>query len=148
MADLIGSAKASGDSLGGTIDLLLHGLPAGLGEPVFGKLKARLAEAMAGVGAVTGVVWGPEDLPAALAETGKAFHTRRESYSGIQGGMATGEPIHLRVFFKPPSTLGDMARQGRHDPCILPRAVPVLEAMASLVLADLWLHLQARSHRA
>jgi chorismate synthase len=139
-------AKAQGDSLGGAIAVRVTGLPVGLGEPVFGKLKARLADAFAGVGAVTGVHWGPPDLLEALARRGSAFHGQVEAYGGIQGGLSNGEPLEARVLFKPPATLGDHARQGRHDPCILPRVVPVLEAMASLVLADLWLQKEAFRH--
>jgi chorismate synthase len=147
MAEQIADAKARGDSLGGSIDLRIHHLPAGLGEPVFGKLKSRLADAMATVGAVSGVVWAPE-LLGRLDQPGSRFHADRSAYGGIQGGLSNGEPVTLRILFKPPSTLGDHARAGRHDPCILPRAVPVLEAMASLVLADLWELSLARPHRA
>jgi chorismate synthase len=141
-------AKARGDSLGGVIALRVVGLPVGLGEPVFGKLKARLADALSGVGAVTGVLWGPPDLQDALALQGSEFHRHAGAYGGIQGGLSNGEPVEVRVLFKPPATLGEHARQGRHDPCILPRAVPVLEAMISLVLADLWLLRGAFPHRA
>jgi chorismate synthase len=145
-------AKAEGDSYGGVIELRLEGLPVGLGEPVFGKVKALLAHALGSIGAVTGVVWGPSGLEALLQERGSRFHARRddgrpsEVYGGIQGGLANGEPIQARVLFKPPATLADHAKGGRHDPCILPRAVPVVEAMASMVLADLWLQLRARPH--
>lgn len=141
-------AKGEGDSLGGTIDLRIEGLPVGLGEPVFGKLKALLASAIGGVGTVTGIVWGPDDLQSAIAQRGKQFHASKESYGGVQGGMSNGEPVQLRTYLKPASTLGETAKAGRHDPCILPRAVPVLEAMTSLVLADLYLHLLAQPHRA
>lgn len=140
------AAKAQGDSLGGVIAVRAEGLPVGLGEPVFGKLKARLADAFAGVGAVTGVHWGPATLLEALTLRGSVFHADPGAYGGIQGGLSSGEPLEARVLFKPPATLGDHARQGRHDPCILPRAVPVLEAMASLVLADLWLQHRAFPH--
>jgi len=148
MAALISGAKAGGDSFGGAIDLRVAGLPVGLGEPVFGKLKARLAEAMASVPAVCGIELGPEDLLARLERSGRTFHSGPDAYGGIQGGLSNGEPLHLRVLFKPPATLGETAQKGRHDPCILPRAVPVLEAMASLVLADLWLLFLARPHQA
>jgi len=153
MAELIRQAKSSGDSLGGIISVRIAGAPRGLGEPVFGKLKSRLADAFAGVGAVTGVMWGPIDLLERLSQPGSRFHAVRsdgtpsESYGGIQGGLSNGEPITVQVLFKPPATLGDHAKAGRHDPCILPRAVPVLEAMASLVFADLWLSFLARPHR-
>ena len=142
---LIVRAKETGDSYGGSIDVRVVGLPVGLGEPVFGKLKARLSDAYAGIGAVTGVVWGD---PAALARPGSQFHrSTAEVYGGIQGGLSNGEPLALRIYFKPPATLGDTARSGRHDPCILPRAVPVIEAMTALVLADAWLLSLARPHR-
>lgn len=146
-------AKAAGDSLGGAITLRLEGAPVGLGEPVFGKLKARLAEALAGIGAVTGVVWGPADLEERLKLPGTAFHAPApdgrpsEVYGGIQGGLTNGEPVLARVLFKPTATLTDVAKAGRHDPCILPRAVPVVEAMAAMVLADLWLSFLAGPHR-
>ncbi len=154
MEALILKAKGEGDSYGGAIELRTEGLPIGLGEPVFGKLKALLAGALTGVGAVTGVVWGPSDLDAQLRLPGSVFHRPRadgapsDVYGGIQGGLSNGEPLTIRVLFKPPATLADHAKQGRHDPCILPRAVPVLEAMVSMVLADCLLLFQARSHRA
>lgn len=148
MAERITTAKAEGDSLGGTIDVAITGLPVGLGEPIFGKLKAQLAGALASIGAVTGVVWGPPDLLERIAQPGSAFHTKKDVYGGIQGGLANGEPALLRVLFKPPATLADLAKAGRHDPCILPRAVPVVEATVSLVLADLHLAMLARPHHA
>lgn len=148
MAARILEAKEAGDSLGGAIDVRIDGLPAGLGEPIFGKLKALLPLAYGSVGAVTGVVWGPADILSRLETSGKTFHATPDAYGGVQGGLANGEPAHFRIYFKPPATLGDLARSGRHDPCILPRAVPVLEAMTSVVLADLWLQLNARHHRA
>lgn len=153
MEALILDAKGKGDSLGGVITVRVDGVPVGLGEPVFGKLKARLADAVAGIGAVTGLIWGPEDLEARLALPGSQFHAVRadgrpsEVYGGVQGGLSNGEPLVLRVLFKPPATLSHHAKEGRHDPCILPRAVPVVEAMVSLVLADLWLLSLARPHR-
>ena len=127
---------------------MLFRSPVGLGEPIFGKLKALLAHALGSVGAVTGVVWGPPDLLARIEQPGSVFHAQKDTYGGIQGGLANGEPVAVRVFFKPPATLAEHAKGGRHDPCIMPRAVPVLEAMVSLVLADLALQLQARPHSA
>ena len=150
---LILAAKEQGDSLGGAIAVRIEGLPVGLGEPVFGKLKARLADAVAGIGAVTGVTWGGDEVLARLREPGSRFHAPRadgvpsEVYGGIQGGLSNGAPLSLRVYFKPPATLAAHATRGRHDPCILPRAVPVVEAMVSLVLADLHLLWLARPHR-
>lgn len=153
MAQAILRAKETYDSLGGTISVRVENLPIGWGEPVFGKLKAQLADALAGIGAVTGVVWGSDDVIADIAKPGRVFHEPgefgpSENYGGIQGGLSNGEPVSLTVFFKPPSTLDAHAKGGRHDPCILPRAVPVVEAMVSLVLADQWLLHQARPHQA
>ena len=148
MSEAILAARERGDSLGGCIDVRIEGLPIGLGEPVFGKLKALLAHAIGSVGTVSGVTWGPDDLEEAIARPGKQFHSETVAYGGIQGGLSNGEPVHVRAFLKPPSTLGETAKSGRHDPCILPRAVPVLEAMTSLVIADLWLHFLAQPNRA
>ena len=142
------AAKEAGDSLGGAIDVRVEGLPVGLGEPVFGKLKALAAQGLGSIGAGTGVVWGPPDLMTRLHRSGREFHSDADAYGGIQGGLSNGEPILIRTFFKPPATLGEHARAGRHDPCILPRAVPVVEAMVSMVLADLWLAYLARPHKA
>ncbi|WP_426751971.1 chorismate synthase [Myxococcus sp. Y35] len=146
MSRRILAAKEAGDSLGGAIDVRVEGLPVGLGEPIFGKLKARIAQALGSIGAVTGVVWGPPDLLERISQPGIQFHAVKDAYGGIQGGLANGEPMQLRTFFKPPATLQEHAKGGRHDPCIMPRAVPVLEAMVSLVIADLVLHLNARPH--
>jgi chorismate synthase len=148
MSRRILTAKEAGDSLGGSIDIRVEGLPVGLGEPIFGKLKALIAQALGSVGAVTGVVWGPPDLLARIEQPGSVFHTKKEMYGGIQGGLANGEPMQVRAFFKPPATLADHAKGGRHDPCIMPRAVPVLEAMVSIVIADLVLQMNAFPHTA
>ena len=139
------ACKATGDSLGGVIEIWVDGVPAGLGEPVFGKAKSRLAEALMSVGAVVGVGLG--DAPAQARARGLEFHEAAvgpgarppESANGIQGGITNGQRIVLRAYLKPPSTVGSKAREGRHDPCIVPRAVPVLEAMTALTLADLFL---------
>jgi chorismate synthase len=155
MASLILLAREKHDSLGGSVDVCTWGMPVGLGEPVFGKLKARLADALAGIGAVTGVLWGGEEVLEDIALWGSAFHSGERGegkggmpprYGGVQGGLSNGGALRLRVFFKPPATLGDMAKAGRHDACILPRAVPVVEAMVSLVLADLSLQALAFPH--
>jgi chorismate synthase len=152
MEALIVDAKARGDSWGGSLHVRVEGVPVGLGEPVFGKLKALLSMALGSVGAVTGVVWGSSELEEQLKAPGTTFHARRadgtpsDVYGGIQGGLSNGEPLLLRVLFKPPATLTDHAKAGRHDPCILPRAVPVAEAMVAMVLADLWLLKLARPH--
>lgn len=150
-ADLL-ACKEQGDSRGGIVELWIDGCPAGLGEPVFHKAKNLLANAMMSVGAVVGVTLG--DAFHDATRPGLDFHTHTSANlkpgisptaNGIQGGITNGERIILRVAFKPASTVGSMAQQGRHDPCIVPRAIPVLEAMAALVLADL--HLAARTNR-
>ncbi|XXF81123.1 chorismate synthase [Myxococcaceae bacterium GXIMD 01537] len=146
MSQRIIAAKEAGDSLGGAIDVRVEGLPVGLGEPIFGKLKAQIALALGSVGAVTGVMWGPPDLVSRIEQPGSIFHASKDTYGGIQGGLANGEPMQVRAWFKPPATLADHAKSGRHDPCIMPRAVPVLEAMVSLVIADLVLQMNARPH--
>lgn len=139
LENLLLAAKKTGESYGGALELVLRGVPRGLGEPIFHKLKADLATAMLSVGACVGFEFGAGF--AAAGECGRAFHDPGPAeaqgvYGGIRGGISTGEPIFLRLAFKPTSSLGLVAQQGRHDPCIVPRAVPVCEAMAWLVLAD------------
>lgn len=139
---LLVAAKSEGRSYGGTASLRITGVPAGLGQPVFHKLKAELASAMLGVGATSAVEIGA-GFSAASGE-GSEWHRPDQDddgrYGGIQGGISTGAPIFLKVSFKPTSSVLDVAKKGRHDPCIVPRAIPVLEAMACIVLADhvLW----------
>lgn len=136
--------QAAGDSWGGIAEIRVGGMPKGLGQPVFDKLKSDLARAMMSVGATSAFELG--DGIATVEETGRDFHSgsREESpYGGIRGGISTGEDLVFRVHFKPTSSILDVAKQGRHDPCIVPRAIPVLEAMTALVLADhvLWARL-------
>ncbi|MDH7514663.1 MAG: chorismate synthase [Bacteroidota bacterium] len=142
--------KETGDSRGGVVELRVDGVAPSLGEPVFRKAKALLASAMMSVGAVTGV-----ELGDAFDETrldGFTYHSRggeaaaHTHDAGILGGITTGGRIVLRCAVKPVSTIGETAKRGRHDPCIVPRIVPVLEAMTALVLADLTL--AARCDRA
>ncbi|MBN1446509.1 MAG: chorismate synthase [Bacteroidetes bacterium] len=137
--------REQGDSVGGVVELRIDGVPAGLGEPVFRKTKSELASAIMSIGAVTGISLGDAFTESLLP--GSSYHipfegaprgTDVRSY-GIQGGITSGERIVLRAAIKPVSTLGSMARQGRHDPCIVPRIIPVIESMAALVLMDLWL---------
>ncbi|MBY0470884.1 chorismate synthase [bacterium] len=136
VAELLVQAKETGKSYGGTAELLLQGVSQGLGQPVFKKIKAELAGAMMSVGAVCAVEIG--DGFAATEAEGSDFHRqdRAARYGGIRGGITTGEPILIRVGFKPTSSVLDVAKAGRHDPCIVPRAIPVLEAMSALVIAD------------
>ncbi len=147
--------KERGDSRGGIIELWIDGAPMGLGEPVFRKLKTTLADAMMSVGAVVGVSLG--DAPANAAKGGFDFHDGQAGYgpeagvspasNGIQGGISNGERIRLLTYFKPASTVGDMSKKGRHDPCIVPRAIPVLESMAALVMADHFMEFQLNRQR-
>ncbi len=142
--ELLTQCKEEGDSRGGVIELWVDGLQPGLGNPVFKKMKNRLASAFMSVGAVVGTGLG--NAPADSMARGQDFHTGiagsgpdagiSPAANGIQGGITNGERIVMRVYFKPASTVGSMAKKGRHDPCIVPRAVPVIEAMAALVLGD------------
>lgn len=126
--------KEAGDSVGGLVEIRVERPPVGLGEPVFDKLKARLAHAIMSVGAVTGFSYGAGfDAASAL---GHEFVARSENFGGILGGVSTGETLQLFASVKPTASVADVARRGRHDPCIVPRIVPVLEAMVALVLAD------------
>ncbi len=159
MYELIRQVKAEGDSIGGVITGVIKGCPAGLGEPVFGKLHAMLGAAMLGINAVKGFDYGMGFDGAAMrgseaideffvnAEGNVATHTNRSG--GIQGGISNGEDIYFRVAFKPVATLlrdvptiddsGNevtLHARGRHDPCVLPRAVPVVEAMAAMTVLD------------
>jgi chorismate synthase len=167
MIAAIDAAQTRGDSLGGIVRALVRNIPAGWGEPVFDKLDALLAHAMLSIPAAKGF-----DLGSGFAGTratginhNDLFYrredriaTRSNRSGGVQGGISNGEVIHFRVAFKPTPTIrhpqqtvdrhGEpvtFAGKGRHDPCVLPRAVPIIEAMAALVLADC--ALRARSAR-
>jgi chorismate synthase len=134
-------AQQNGESWGGLAEVIIENPPKNLGQPVFHKLKADLAYALMSIGATTAFELG-EGL-SAKNSLGSEFHKQNQShqYGGIRGGISTGESIHLRVAFKPTSTILDLAKKGRHDPCIVLRALPVLEAMTNLVLVDhlLWM---------
>jgi len=136
--ELLQAAQAKGESFGGRVELRVRGLRPGLGQPVFHKLKSDLAMAMLSVGATSSFELGES----ATELSGTEFHAggNRTQYGGILGGISTGEDLIFRVGFKPTSSILDVAKKGRHDPCIVPRAIPVLEAMTALVLADheLW----------
>lgn len=142
--------KERGDSRGGVIELWIDNVPMGLGEPVFRKIKNTLSNAMMSVGAVVGVTLG--DAASDCTKSGFDFHAGKSGYgpecgvspaaNGIQGGISNGQRIRLLVYFKPASTVGEMSKKGRHDPCIVPRAIPVLESMAALVMADHFLEFQ------
>lgn len=131
-------AREEGESYGGTAEFFIEGAPLGLGQPVFHKLKSDLAAAMMSLGATCGFEMA--DGFSASSDMGSVFHSKEQKYAGVRGGISTGETMHCRLHFKPTSSLGDMATQGRHDPCIVPRALVVAEAMVWSVLADhlLW----------
>lgn len=139
IADILLDAKKNGESYGGVVELWIEGVPASLGEPVFYKLKNVLSSAMMSIGATCGFEFG--DGFAMTRQKGTTVHAaeRVSPYGGIRGGISTGEPIVFRTGFKPTSSILDVAKRGRHDPCIVPRAVPVVEAMTWAVLADLTL---------
>jgi len=166
MAEAIDAARRRGDSLGGVVECVARNVPPGLGEPVFDKLEADLARGLLSLPAskgfeigsgfdgtrMTGIehndpfVPGPDGRP----------RTASNRSGGVQGGITNGEPVVLRVAFKPTATIAQaqqtvdtagrertLAAKGRHDPCVLPRAVPMVEAMVCLVLADHWLRQHA-----
>ncbi|MFM2161265.1 MAG: Chorismate synthase [Pseudomonadota bacterium] len=158
----IEAARRDGDSVGGVVRVVARGVPAGLGEPVFHKLEADLAAALMSLPAARGVEIGSGFAGSALrgtahndafvpdAQRGVVTATNRSG--GVQGGISNGMPITLAVAFKPVATVfvpqqtvtGDgvpttLVAKGRHDPCVVPRAVPMVEAMVALVLADHWL---------
>jgi len=155
------AAKAGGDSLGGCVRLCIHAVPPGLGEPVFDKLDALLAQAMLSLPACKGVEFGSGFAAADLTGLQHNDHyvwvdgrmtTASNRSGGIQGGISNGMAIDLRLVFKPTATVlqpqpsaddagnnTELQAKGRHDPCVLPRAVPIVEAMAALVIIDCWL---------
>ncbi len=130
----LSDCKKKGESAGGIISLSVTGAPSGLGEPVFDKLKADLAKAMMSIPACVGVSIGRGFEFAELL--GSEVSSDSKNFGGMEGGISNGEEIFLTIAFKAPSTIGEKAQEGRHDPCILPRVVPVVEAMAKIVIAD------------
>jgi len=161
MIALIHEVRKSGDSVGGIIRAVVRNVPAGLGEPVFDKLTADLAKALMSLPATRGVEFGQgfDSVRLKGSEHNDAFvmrdgniRTSTNQSGGIQGGISNGEEIDLRVAFKPTATInfeqdtvtreGELVKlraKGRHDPCVLPRAVPMVEAMINLVLTDHYL---------
>lgn len=132
-------AKQNGESYGGIAECVIKAPPKNLGQPVFHKLKADLALATMSLGATTGFELGGGFESVGLR--GTEFHKKMlsKNYGGIRGGITTGEDIIFRVAFKPTSSIKDTAKKGRHDPCIVPRAMPVIESIAWFVLADHYL---------
>lgn len=162
MEQLISQVKAEGDTIGGIISCVIKGCPVGLGEPEFDKLHAALGKAMLGINAVKGFEYGEgfAGVTARGSEQNDVFlpnghggvTTRTNHSGGIQGGLSNGQDIFFRVAFKPVATIlqsqqtvnrqGEAVTfkaQGRHDPCVLPRAVPVVEAMAAMTVLDFYL---------
>lgn len=159
MEAAIRAARDAQDSLGGTVTCVCRGVPAGWGEPVFDKLEAKLAQAMLSIPATKGFEVGSGFAGTRLrgSEHNDAYVWKQDRLGtvtnrsgGVQGGLSNGEPIVFRTAFKPTATIGKaqatadfsgqaviLEAKGRHDPCVLPRAVPIVEAMAALVLADL-----------
>ena len=168
MIERVERARKDGDSVGGVVRAIARGVPPGWGEPVFDKLEADLAKAMMSIPAVTGVEIGSGFAGTLLtgSEHNDLFYrrddgsigTRTNRSGGIQGGISNGEAITLRIAFKPTATImrpqpsvdrdgneTTLEPKGRHDPCVLPRAVPIVEAMLALVLADHMLRQRART---
>ena len=158
MEQLIRNIKKTGDTIGGTITCVLQNVPIGLGEPVFDKLHADLGKAMLSINAVKGFEYGSGFCGSQMkgSEHNDLYNpdgtTKTNLSGGIQGGISNGMDIYFRVAFKPVATLiqkqevlnnqeniVELHGKGRHDPCVLPRAVPIVEAMAALVLADFYL---------
>lgn len=148
MEDLIRRVRDEGDSIGGVISCICKGVPAGLGEPVSGKLSAALAAAMLSINAAKGFDYGMgfDGVGKRGSEVNDYFYTKEDGNigfktnhsGGIQGGISNGEDIYFRVAFKPTPTLAK-EYGGRHDPCVLPRAVPIVEAMAAMTILDYYL---------
>ncbi len=161
MHDLIAKIKAEGDTIGGVITGVIKGCPVGLGDPAFGKLHARIGEAMLSINAAKGFEYGMgfagvgyrgSEMIDLFSNNNGEIRTTTNHSGGIQGGISNGEDIYFRVAFKPIATLlkevettdkdGNatiLKAKGRHDPCVLPRAVPIVEAMAAIVILDAYL---------
>ena len=161
MHELIRQVQADGDTIGGTVTCVVKGVPVGLGEPVFDKLHARLAYAMMSINAAKGFDYGMgfdgvgnrgSQMNDAFICTDGHISTTTNRSGGIQGGISNGEDIYFRVAFKPVATLlrdvetidkdgraTTLHARGRHDPCVLPRAVPIVEAMAAMTIFDMYL---------
>lgn len=166
MISLIDSVRKSQDTIGGVVTGVITGVPAGLGEPVFDKLHAELGKAMLSINAVKGFEYGTgfEGVKMRGSEHNDEFYTDKDGKvrtstnrsGGVQGGISNGEDIYFNVAFKPVATImkdqksvnekGEevtVSGKGRHDPCVVPRAVPIVEAMAALVIADFFKRAQA-----
>ncbi len=165
MIQLIKEVQYEGDTIGGVVTCIINGIPVGLGEPVFGKLHAVLGSAMLSINAVKGFEYGHgfevskrgSQLNDSFFDDGGVISTRSNNSGGIQAGISNGQDIYFRVAFKPVSTIlreqqtvdiygkdTTIKARGRHDPCVLPRAVPIVEAMAAMVILDYYLLSKAK----
>jgi chorismate synthase len=133
ISNYLQSLKSRGESAGGEVTLLIENVPKGLGEPCFDKIKAELAKSFVSIGSCMGVNFGNKEISTLLGTT---ISSDSSNFGGIEGGITNGETIKVLLMFKAPSTVGDKATQGRHDPCILPRVLAVVESMAYITLAD------------
>ncbi|MBE6311537.1 MAG: chorismate synthase [Bacteroidales bacterium] len=167
MEELIMQVKKDGDTIGGVVSCVIRNTPAGLGEPAFGKLHAKLAQAMMSINAAKGFDYGlgfdfaekrGSEVNDEFFNDNGTIHTRTNNSGGIQGGISNGEDIYFRVAFKPVATIltpqntvdinGEettFQAKGRHDPCVVSRAVPVVEAMAAITVLDAYL--QQKAHK-
>lgn len=165
MIALIDQVRLDRDTIGGIVTGVIRNTPVGLGEPVFDKLHAELGKAMLSINAVKGFEYGSgfEGVTLRGSQHNDTFYneggkirTKTNFSGGIQGGISNGEEIYFHVAFKPVATImqdqesidkhgneATVSGKGRHDPCVVPRAVPIVEAMAALVLADFWLRLKS-----
>lgn len=160
MEELVLSVKKDGDTLGGSVGCIVTGMPVGLGQPVFSKLDAELSKAMISIPAAKGIFFGTNttnnvrgsDVNDEFTSNKGVIRTKTNHSGGIQAGISNGENILFEVLFKPVSTIMQNQKtvdslgkevviegKGRHDPCVVPRAVPIVEAMAAIVLADMLL---------
>ncbi len=166
MEKLVAELKERGDSVGGVVSCVIRNVPVGLGEPTFDKMEAKLAQAMLAIPATKGFEIGSGFAGSKMRgskhndpfiQKGDRLGTFTNNSGGIQGGITNGEPILLRIAFKPPATIslpqetvdfsGEAATleaKGRHDPCVVNRAVPIVESMAALVILDMLLRQEAR----
>lgn len=161
MIEYIKLLKSEGDSIGGIITCVITGVPVGLGDPIFDKLQVRLAQSMLSINSTHGFDYGRgfegvnfkgSEMNDSFIKEGNKVSTKTNNSGGIQGGISNGQDIYFRVLFKPVATIAkkqetldihtkeiELEAKGRHDPCVLPRAVPIVEAMAALTLMDLYL---------
>jgi chorismate synthase len=166
MEQLVAKLKERGDSVGGVVSCVIRNVPIGLGEPTFEKLEAKLAQAMLAIPATKGFEVGSgfagtrmrgSEHNDPFVQKGAHLGTTTNNSGGIQGGIANGEPIQLRIAFKPPATISlpqetvdfsgkaaILEAKGRHDPCVVARAIPIVESMAALVILDMLLRQEAR----